>query len=193
MCAVKSIESTIKDQHVVTAGAAIKRVERVALAFDRHGVVANGSGQRIGGRATLQRHCVRAGCPRQTNVACHRTARDRQLVISATNDHSTGNGVGVQQMVATRTIAIRQVKYRNNIVEQDHRAVKRVSRLLLGFKSFRCANTLLAGIEFMHMIIKGHLLGCGEIRLPQNNSIPWPMKEVSLGFLGLCSLTATEA
>ena len=96
-------------------------------------------------------------------------------------------------MVVSRTIVIRQVKYLNNIVEQDHRAVKRVSRLLLGFKSFRCANILLAGIEFMHMIIKGHLLGCGEICLPQNNSIPWPMKEGPLGFLGLCSLTVTEA
>ena len=34
------------------------------------------------------------------------------------------------------TIAIRQVKYLNNIVEQDHRAVKRVTRPMLGFKSF---------------------------------------------------------
>ena len=90
MCAIKGIQSTIKDQHVVTAGAAIKRVERVALAFDRHGVVANGSGQRIDGRAILQQHRVRAGCTRQTDVACHCTARDRQLDISATKDHITG-------------------------------------------------------------------------------------------------------
>ena len=33
-------------------------------------------------------------------------------------------------------IAIRQVKYLNNVVEQDHRAVKRVTRPMLGFKSF---------------------------------------------------------
>jgi len=33
-------------------------------------------------------------------------------------------------------IAIRQMKYLNNIVEQDHRAVKRVTRPILGFKSF---------------------------------------------------------
>ncbi len=37
------------------------------------------------------------------------------------------------------TIAIRQVKYLNNIVEQDPRAVKRIPRLMLGFKSFEAA------------------------------------------------------
>jgi len=36
-------------------------------------------------------------------------------------------------------IAMRQSKYLNNIVEQDHRAIKRVTRPMLGFKTFRCA------------------------------------------------------
>jgi hypothetical protein len=43
------------------------------------------------------------------------------------------------------------------IVEQDHRAVKRIARPMLGFKSFRCASILIAGIETMHMIRKGQL------------------------------------
>ena len=47
------------------------------------------------------------------------------------------------------------VKYLNNIVEQDHRAIKRVSRPMLNFKSFRSASCVLAGIELMHMIRKG--------------------------------------
>src|SRR5262249_3978640 len=51
-------------------------------------------------------------------------------------------------------IAIRQVKYLNNIVEQDHRAVKRMTRPMLGFKSFEAAQGTLAGIELMHMIKK---------------------------------------
>jgi putative transposase len=54
-------------------------------------------------------------------------------------------------------IAIRQVKYLNNIVEQDHRAVKRITRPMLGFKSFEAAQCTLAGIELMHMIRKGQL------------------------------------
>ena len=54
-------------------------------------------------------------------------------------------------------IELRQSKYLNNIVEQDHRAIKRVVRPMLGFKSFACARVLIAGIETMHMIRKGQL------------------------------------
>ncbi len=58
-------------------------------------------------------------------------------------------------------IKIRQVKYLNNIVEQDHRAVKRVTRPMLGFKSFRAAQAVLTGIELMHMIRKGQFMMAG--------------------------------
>ena len=54
-------------------------------------------------------------------------------------------------------IKIRQSKYLNNLVEQDHRAIKRRTRPMLGFKTFRCARVLLAGIELMHMIAKGQM------------------------------------
>lgn len=52
-------------------------------------------------------------------------------------------------------ITIRQIKYLNNLVEQDHRNIKRRSRAMLGFKSFRRAQTILAGTELIHMIRKG--------------------------------------
>jgi putative transposase len=55
-------------------------------------------------------------------------------------------------------IIIRQVKYLNNIVEQDHRAVKRVTRPMLGFKSFDAAQDTLIGIELMHMIKKRQMM-----------------------------------
>jgi putative transposase len=64
-------------------------------------------------------------------------------------------------------IEIRQVKYLNNIVEQDHRAVKRLARPMLGFKSFRSAQVTLAGIELMHMIRKGQLRTKGNLRPAQ--------------------------
>jgi putative transposase len=54
-------------------------------------------------------------------------------------------------------IELRQVKYLNNVVEQDHRAIKRIIRPMLGFQTFRCARILLAGIETVHMIKKGQL------------------------------------
>jgi putative transposase len=56
-------------------------------------------------------------------------------------------------------IIIRQVKYLNNLVEQDHRAVKRVTQPMLGFKAFDAAQATLAGIELMHMLKKRQLLG----------------------------------
>jgi len=52
----------------------------------------------------------------------------------------------------------RQVKYLNNIVEQDHRAIKQVTRPMLNFKSFRCAGSVLAGVELMHMNSKGQFV-----------------------------------
>jgi transposase-like protein len=64
-------------------------------------------------------------------------------------------------------IEMRQIKYLNNIVEQDHRAVKRVTRPTLGFKSFRSATATLSGIELMHMIRKGQLQTTGELRPAQ--------------------------
>jgi transposase-like protein len=55
-------------------------------------------------------------------------------------------------------IEIRQVKYLNNIVEQDHRAVKRITRPMLGFKSFEATYDTLVGIELIHMIKKRQLV-----------------------------------
>ena len=54
---------------------------------------------------------------------------------------------------------MRQSKYLNNLVEQDHQAVKRITRPMLSFKAFRCAGILLADIEVMYMIRKGQLGG----------------------------------
>lgn len=54
-------------------------------------------------------------------------------------------------------IEIRQVKYLNNIVEQDHRAIKRIIKGMLGFKSFDSASITLNGIEIVRMIKKGQL------------------------------------
>ena len=51
-------------------------------------------------------------------------------------------------------IQMRQSKYFNNIIEQDHRAVKRITGPMLEFKSFWSAKNLTAGIQTMHMIKK---------------------------------------
>jgi len=51
----------------------------------------------------------------------------------------------------------RQIKYLNNIIEQDHKSIKRTINPTLGFQSFRSANKTLKGIEAMNMIKKGQV------------------------------------
>jgi transposase-like protein len=55
-------------------------------------------------------------------------------------------------------VGIRQIKYLNNIVEQDHRSIKRIVSPILGFQSFYTASKTLKGIEIMHMIKKDRLV-----------------------------------
>jgi IS6 family transposase len=58
-------------------------------------------------------------------------------------------------------VNIRQIKYLNNMVEQDHRFIKKRVRSMLGFQSFRTAARTLKGIEAMHMIKKGQIKSLG--------------------------------
>jgi putative transposase len=76
-----------------------------------------------------------------------------------TMDKSGANKAAMDAINKDREVPIevRQIKYLNNIVEQDHRAVKRNTKPMMGFKSFRAATAVLAGIELMHMIRKGQL------------------------------------
>jgi putative transposase len=85
---------------------------------------------------------------------------------TVTIDKSGANLAALHAMNAERdtTIKIRQVKYLNNVVEQDHRAIKRIIRPMLGFKDFRCARVILSGIEIMHMIAKGQMIHTGKIK-----------------------------
>jgi putative transposase len=77
-----------------------------------------------------------------------------------TIDGSEANAAAIRSYNAEHgtEIIIRQVKYLNNRVEQDHRAVKRVTRPMLGFKSFEAAQATLAGIEVMHMMKKRQMV-----------------------------------
>jgi transposase-like protein len=72
-------------------------------------------------------------------------------------DKSGANKAAIDAIDAGRDVPIvmHQVKYLNNVVEQDRRAIKRLTRPMLNFKSFRSAGCVLAGIELMHMIRKG--------------------------------------
>lgn len=60
-------------------------------------------------------------------------------------------------MEAEEIIEIRQIKYLNNIVEQDHRFIKKRTRPTLGFKNFHSAAATITGIENIRIIQKGQV------------------------------------
>ncbi len=72
-------------------------------------------------------------------------------------DKSGANSAAIKQYNTdeNKRVKIRQCKYLNNIVEQDHRFIKRRTRPMLGFKSFWSARATLAGIELWRMLKKG--------------------------------------
>lgn len=74
-------------------------------------------------------------------------------------DKSGSNLAPLRALNADREtpLRIRQKKYVNKVVEQDHRAIKRRTRPRLGFKSLRCARIILGGIEIVLMIVEGQM------------------------------------
>jgi putative transposase len=98
----------------------------------------------------LTTKCDMAGAKRFFDKAMGANGEPDKLAM----DKSGANKAAIDMINAGRDvpIVVRQVKYLNNIVEQDHRAIKRVTRPMLNFKSFRSAGAVLAGIELIHMM-----------------------------------------
>jgi len=78
-----------------------------------------------------------------------------------TTDKYGATEVAISEMIYSGIISvkatIRQIKYLNNIIEQDHRFIKRKIKPMLGFDSFGSAEKTICGIEIMHMIKKGQV------------------------------------
>ena len=79
-------------------------------------------------------------------------------------DKSGANWAGLENMNLLlmllgfwRFIDILQVKYLSNIIEQDHRFIKKITRPMKGFQAFHSADATLQGIEVAHMIRKKQL------------------------------------
>ncbi len=107
----------------------------------------------------LRAHRDKVAARRYFEKAIDRNGEPETITV----DKSGANLAALQAINAEREtpIKIRQVKYLNNIVEQDHRAIKRITRPMMGFKDFRCARIILSGIEAMHMIRKGQMQDAG--------------------------------
>ena len=107
----------------------------------------------------LRAHRDKAAALRYFRKAIDRNGEPETITV----DRSGANLAALEALNAERStpIKVRQNKYLNNIVEQDHRAVKRLIKPMMGFKDFRCARIILSGIEIMHMICKGQMRGDG--------------------------------
>ncbi|MFM0205447.1 IS6 family transposase [Paraburkholderia fungorum] len=112
----------------------------------------------------LRAHRDKAAARRYFEKAIRRNGAPETVTM----DKSGANLAALQAINAEREtpIRVRQVKYLNNVVEQDHRAIKCIVKPMMGFKDFRCARIILAGTEVMHMIRKGQMQDDGIARNP---------------------------
>jgi len=76
-------------------------------------------------------------------------------VVNIDKSGTNKSAINVYNNENNTRIEIRQCKYLNNIEEQDHRLIKRLTRPMLGFKNFHCAQKTLIGIELVRMLKKG--------------------------------------
>ncbi len=77
-----------------------------------------------------------------------------------TIDKSGANTAAIESVKADAFahIALRQSQYLNNMVEQDHRFIKRITRPMLGFKSFWCARIIISDIESYNRTVRNDWL-----------------------------------
>ncbi|WP_070147232.1 IS6 family transposase, partial [Bacillus mycoides] len=75
-----------------------------------------------------------------------------------TVDKNPAYPIAIEQLKKEKRIPIgsqiRRIKYLNNIVEQDHRFIKKRIRSMLGFKSYKTSASILSGVEAIHMVKK---------------------------------------
>ena len=110
-------------------------------------------GQTLDFLRTAQRD--KAAAPRFLKQAIRRHRGPETISIAGSEANAAAIRASNQE--PGTVIAIRQVKYLHNIIEQDQRAVKRSPRPLLGFKAFDTAQSTLAGVALMHRLKKGPL------------------------------------
>ena len=104
-------------------------------------------------------HRDKAAARRHFENAIEHNGEPETMIV----DRSGANLAALEALNAERLtpIKVRQNTYLNNVVEQDHRAIKRIIKPMMVFKDFRCARIILSGIEIAHMIHKGQMCGDG--------------------------------
>ncbi len=110
------------------------------------------------------------GCPVQEQVEEPTALADPNPTTSAPRVINVDKNAAYPKAIAAlkaagtlpERVELRQVKYLNNLVEQDHRFIKRLVKPGMGFFSFETAGRTLQGYEVMHMLRKGQVSGVGK-------------------------------
>ena len=92
------------------------------------------------------------------NKAIGNNGKPRIVNIDKSGSNSSAILTVNKRSLSTKKIKIRKVKYLNNIIEQDHRRIKRRIRIMTGFKEFESAQRTLSGIEVVSIIKKDQII-----------------------------------
>ncbi|MFT5891137.1 MAG: putative transposase [Dokdonia sp.] len=106
----------------------------------------------------LTKRRMKGSAQKFLNKAVGNNGKPRIINIDKSGANTAGIRTWNKRSLTSKKIKIRRVKYLNNIVEQDHRSIKRRIAITTGFKEFESAQRTLAGIEIVHIIRKGQIL-----------------------------------
>ena len=92
------------------------------------------------------------------NKAIGNNGKRRIVNIDKSGANSSAILTVNKRSLSSKRIIIRKVKYLNNIIEQDHRRIKRRIKIMTGFKEFESAQRTLSGIEVVSIIKKDQII-----------------------------------
>ena len=110
----------------------------------------------------LTKRRMKGSAQKFLNKAIGNNSKPRVINIDKSGANKSGIRSINRELLTVKKIKIRQCKYLNNIVEQDHRNIKRRISIDTGFKEFESAKRTLAGIEVVNIIRKGQIADSGK-------------------------------
>jgi len=105
----------------------------------------------------LTKRRMKGSAQKFLNKAIGNNGKPRIINIDKSGTNTTAIRTVNRKALSTKKIKIRRVKYLNNIVEQDHRTIKRRIGITTGFKEFESAQRTLARIEIINIIRKDQI------------------------------------
>lgn len=105
----------------------------------------------------LTKRRMKGSAQKFLNKAIANNGKPRLINIDKSGANTQAIRIVNRYSLTFKKIRVRRVKYLNNIVEQDHRTIKRRISITTGFKEFESAQRTLAGIEIINIIRKNQL------------------------------------